>query len=287
MDPQKTLIAREDLPLFGKRVLFCTPRNYAQKLTGLLVKHGALPVWMPTIVIEPMSDYSEFDDAIRNLSDYNWISFTSRNGIEAFFNRLEILGLDKSILSEIKFSALGNDGKALEEKGIKVDLLPPAASPKGVVEELEHRGETTGRILLPVPEVYGMDEPSVIPDYVGWLEELGMEPHRVPAYATHRVTDGLELELQMILDGKLDLIAFTSVGEIDGLLHMLADRSDYLAKQPLACYGPVTANGAKQRGLRIDIVAQNYSIFEGYIEALENYFLSPARSSATDAGNPS
>ena len=74
-----------------------------------------------------------------------------------------------------------------------------------------------------------MEEPSVIPDYVGWLEELGMEPHRVPAYATHRVTAGLEPELQMLRDGKLDLIAFSSVGEIDGLLHMLGDDRDVLA----------------------------------------------------------
>jgi len=272
MEFEKTLSARQDLPLFGKGVLFCTPRNYAQKLAGLLVRHGALPVWMPTIVIEPMKDYSEFDDAIRNLSNYDWISFTSRNGIEAFFNRLEALGLDKSILAATSVSALGNDSRALEQRGIKVDLLPPAASTRGVVEELERRGETKGRILLPVPEVYGMDEPSVIPDYVSLLEDLGMSPHRVPAYATHRVTNGLELEVQMVLDGKLDLIAFSSVGEIDGLLYMLADRSDVLTRQTLACYGPVTANGAKQRGLRVDIVAENYSVFEGYIEAMEDYF---------------
>jgi len=272
MEIEKTLIARKDLPLFGKRVLFCTPRNYAQKLAGLLVRHGALPVWMPTIVIEPMTDYAEFDAAIRKLADYDWISFTSRNGIEAFFSRLEALGLDKSVLSDIKVSALGNDRSALEERGIKVDLLPPAASTRGVVAELQSRGETNGRILLPVPEVRGMDEPSVIPEYVAQLEDLGMSPHRVPAYATHRVTQGLELELQMVLAGQLDLIAFSSVGEIDGLLYLLGDRSDVLSRQILACYGPVTANGAKQRGLRVDIVAEDYSMFEGYIEAMEDYF---------------
>lgn len=272
MYDEKTLIAREDLPLFGKRILFCAPRNYARKLAGLLVQHGALPIWMPTIVIEPMQDYTEFDTAIGRLADYDWISFTSRNGIEAFFNRLEALDLDHSILSGTRVSALGNDGKALEAKGIKVDLLPPAASTRGVVEELERRGETDGRILLPVPEVYGMDEPSVIPDYVDGLETLGLDVHRVPAYATRRTTDGLEPELQMILDDVPDLIAFTSVGEIDGLLALLGERRDVLDRRTIACYGPVTANGAKQRDLRVDIVADNYSIFEGYIEAMENHF---------------
>ena len=272
MSAEKTLIAREDLPLFGKRILFCAPRNYAQKLARLLVRHGALPVWMPTIVIEPMKDYSEFDKSIRNLSGYDWISFTSRNGIEAFVNRLDVLGLNSSILSDIQVSALGNDGKALQEQGVKVDLLPPAASTRGVIEELQRRGETNRSILLPVPEVYGMEEPSVIPDYVEGLKGIGMKPHRVPAYATHRVTDGLEHELQMILAGSVDLIAFSSVGEIDGLLHLLGDRSDVLADRTVACYGPVTANGAKQRNLRVDFVAENYSVFEGYIDAMEKYY---------------
>jgi len=272
MEIERTLIARKDLPLYGKRVLFCTPRNYAQKLGRLLIRHGALPVWMPTIVIEPMQDYSEFDAAICALSDYNWVSFTSRNGIEAFCCRLDVLGLDKNVLDGVRVSALGNDGKLLEERGIEVDLLPAAASTKGVVEELERRGVTSGRILLPVPEVYGMDEPSVIPDYCGWLTDLGMQPHRVPVYATHRVTGGLEVELQLLLDGKLDLVAFTSVGEIDGLLHMLGNDRHVLDDQTIACYGPVTANGARQRNLRVDIVADNYSVFEGYIQALERHY---------------
>ena len=83
---EKTLVRRESLPLFLKRILFTTPRNYAAKLSRLLVLRGALPVWMPTIVIESMPDYHEFDQVIKNLSDYSWIAFTSRNGIEAFFD---------------------------------------------------------------------------------------------------------------------------------------------------------------------------------------------------------
>ncbi|HHQ15123.1 MAG TPA: uroporphyrinogen-III synthase [Chromatiales bacterium] len=271
---ERTLIARKDLPLYGKRVLFCTPRNYAQKLAGLLVRHGALPIWMPTIVIEPMDDYSGFDEAIRRLADYAWISFTSRNGIEAFFNRLDALGLDASILKNTRVSALGNDGKALEARGVTVDLLPPAASTRGVVEELRRRGETSGKILLPVPEVYGMEEPSVIPDYVALLEELGMQPCRVPAYATRRVTTGLDPELELLTGGKLDLVAFSSVAEIDSLLYLLADRRDALDHLTVACYGPVTASGAKERGLSVAFTADNYSAFEGFIDAMENHFRS-------------
>jgi uroporphyrinogen-III synthase len=266
----RTLVAREELPLFGKRVLFCTPRNYAQKLAGLLVRHGALPVWAPTVVIEPLRDHAALDAALRNLSDYDWVSFTSRNGIEACFNRLDALGLDRGVLARVKISALGNDGRLLRDAGIRVDLLPPAASTRGVVEELARRGATGGRILLPVPEVFGMDEPSVIPDYVDLLAGIGMKPHRVPAYATHRVADGLDAELELLRSRRVDLVAFTSVAEIDGLLFLLGDDRDALQAATLACYGPVTADGARQRGLHVDVVAEDYSAFEGFIAALED-----------------
>jgi len=272
IDFSKTLISRSDLPLFGKRILFCTPRNYAAKLSRLLVLRAARPVWMPTIVIEPMQDYDEFDRSIRNLAEYRWLAFTSRNGIEAFFDRLEVLGLDYSILKNTRLAALGNDGKALEERGLKVDCLPSPATTKGIVEELQRRGENKGRILLPVPAVYGMDEPSVIPDLVQWLEEAGMDVCRVPAYATKRVSDGLDAEKRMIIAGDLDLIAFTSVAEIESLLFVLGDQRDVLDRHTLAFYGPMTAGGARQRGLKVDIVSENFSAFEHYLEAMEKYF---------------
>jgi len=272
MNLEKTLIARSDLPLYGKRILYCTPRNYAQKMARLLVLRGARPVWMPTIVIEPMDDYSEFDEAIRNLGKYRWLSFTSRNGIEAFFDRLDALGLDHRILENVMVSALGNDSKALEERGIRADLLPTETSGAGVIAELKQRGENSGRILLPVPEVYGMEEPPVIPDYVSGLLDLGMDVHRVPAYATRRVTEGLEHELRMIVDGELDMIAFTSVAELDSLLYMLGDSSDVLAKHTIASYGESVVKSARGKNLHSHIVSENYSAFEYFLEAMEEYF---------------
>ncbi len=272
LDFDKTLIGSDDLPLFSRRILFCTPRNYAAKLARLLVLRGARPVWMPTIVIEPLVDYRELDLAIMNLAEYDWLAFTSRNGIEAFFDRLDALGLDTGVFKKTKLAALGNDGKALEYRGVRVDCLPPEATTRGIVEELQRRGENHGRILLPVPVVRGMQEPDVIPNLVGWLREAGMDPHRVPAYTTRRVSDGLEAETRMIIDGEVDLLAFTSVGEIESLLYVLGDRRDVLDRYTTACYGPMTAGGARQRGIHVDIVSPDNSAFEHYVEAMEKYF---------------
>jgi uroporphyrinogen-III synthase len=270
---EQTLVPREALPLYGKHILFTTPRNYAAPFARLLVLRGALPVWMPTIVIEPMDDYGDLDRAIRNLSDYDWLAFTSRNGIEAFFDRLHALGLDKSVLGNTKLCALGNDAKALEKREIEADIVPPVATTKGIVDELARMGVKSGRILLPVPEVVRMEEPRVIPDLVGWLRDIGMEPHRVPAYTTTRVTEGLSVEKKMLLGGQIDIVAFTSAAEIESLLFLLGDKRDVLEESTVACYGPVTAGGAAERGLDSAIVSKDFSSLEGFIQALEEYFL--------------
>lgn len=277
IDFEKTLVMREALPLYLKRILFTTPRNYAAKLARLLILRGALPVWMPTIVIEAMHDYHEFDQAIRNLSEYSWLAFTSRNGIDAFFDRLEALTLDTGILKNTKLCALGNDAKALQEKGIEVDLVPPVASTKGIVDELERREIKSGRILLPVPEVVGMKEPRVIPDLVGWLSGIGMDVHRVPAYTTRRSSDGLSVEKKMLLDGTINMVAFTSAAEIESLLFLLGEERGVLQRTIVASYGPVTAGGATERGVHSEIVSKDFSALEGFVEAMELYYLAEGK----------
>jgi len=272
IDFDTTLIMRDDLPLFGKRILFTTPRNYAGKLARLLVLRGALPIWMPTVVIEPMKDYTLFDGAIQNISSYDWLAFTSRNGIEAFFDRLESLGLTQDVLGKTKLCALGNDAAALEGRGINADLLPRVPTTRALVDGLADLGAGGGRILLPVPEVVGMDEPGVIPNLVTWLGEIGMIVDRVPAYTTTRVSTGFAPELSMLLEAHIDVVAFTSAAEIESLLFLLGENRDILARTLVACYGPVTAGGAAERDVSVQIVSEQFSVFEGFIEAMEQYF---------------
>lgn len=270
---QRSLLARQALPLHGKTILFTTPRNYAGKLGGLLIEQGARPVWMPTIVIEPMADYGELDRALEQRDQYEWVAFTSRNGIEAFFSRLEALGLDAADFSGVKFAAVGNDARALEAGGIDPDLVPPVSSPKGIVDELARRGVTSGTVLVPVPDVIGMDEPLVVPDFLAALQEIGLQTIRVPAYVTARATDGLAVGTDMLLAGKIDMIAFTSRGEIESLLLHLGDRRDVLdGDAAIACFGPITAAGARMRKLRLDVIAEDYSRFEGFVAAMARYY---------------
>jgi uroporphyrinogen-III synthase len=272
----RALIGRDEMPLYGKTILYTTPRNYAGRLGRYLIEHGARAIWMPTIVIEPMPDYSVFDDVLLNAEKYDWIAFTSRNGIEALLDRMGALGLAQADLKGLRFAAVGNDAKALEQAGITPDIVPPVSSPIGIVNELKRQGYTSGTVLVPAPEVVGMEEPEVVPDFIRDLEAIGLDTVKVPAYVTARATDGLELGTQLLLDGKVDVIAFTSRGEMESLLLHLGDKRDVLdGDTAIACFGPITAGGAKLRNLRVDIVADDYSRFQGFVSAMEDYFDEP------------
>jgi uroporphyrinogen-III synthase len=270
---ESSLIARRDLPLYGKTVLYTTPRNYAGKLGRLLIERGARPVWMPTIYIEPVPDYRVFDEVLRERDRYNWIAFTSRNGIDAYLDRMAALDLTPADMIGLKAAAVGNDATALKKAGIIPVLVPPKPSPIGIVNEMKRRGITGGTVLVPAPDVIGMDEPLVVPEFIADLQAIGLETKRVPAYVTARETEDLELGTELLLDGKIDMIAFTSRGEIESLLLHLGDDREVLNENTvLACFGPITSKGAELRNLKVDVVARDYSRFEGFVAAMEDYY---------------
>jgi len=270
-DFNQKLVAKGNLPLYGKRVLFTTPRNYAGSLGKLLLERGARIVWMPTIEIWPMQDYREFDQAIDNLADYAWIGFTSENGIEAYCNRLAAKGIDGRLIKTTKLAAFKADARAFVPWGITPDLLPEESSPKGIIDELVSRGVKSGKILVPVPEVSGVQEPYVVPEFIEQLQKLGMTTHRVAAYRTMAVTEGIAVEMRMLLNREIDIIVFTSSAEIFSLLDHLKDKREILNDVVTAYMGTFTARTGTMVKLRQDIVPEKFTM-QALLDAMEAYF---------------
>ncbi len=109
---------------------------------------------LPLIKVEPMDDYREFDNYLKNISDYDWIIFASRYGAEYFFNRLGAVGLDSRALNGIKIAAVGDSTKnSLLDFGIKADLVPKNESSKGLIKKLKKRGLRNKRIFLPRSDI--------------------------------------------------------------------------------------------------------------------------------------
>jgi len=273
IDFDRKLIARDDLPLYGKRVLFTSPRNYAVPLGQLLIQRGARPVWMPTIEIWPMPDYDELDQVIKNLSDYDWLAFSSENGIEPFCSRLTALGLDASAITRAgtKIAAFRMDSLVLEKAGLSPDLIPREMSTGGVIEEFRNRGITNGSVIVPCPRVSGVVEPYVIPQFISDFENLGMTAKRLEVYRTMAVEEIGPVEKELLLNEKIDICIFTSSGEIFSFLNHLQDRLDIVNKSVVAYMGSFTSKTGGEVGLNVDIVPENFTM-RGLLEALEAYY---------------
>ena len=273
MNNHQLLIPYNQLPLFGKRILITAPRNYAARLSQQILKYGGLPIVMPTIETCRLSDYSELDTALQQIDKFNWIAFTSRNGIDAFFERMNFLGISTSVLQNCQLCALGKDSERLLDFGVKVDLIPKESSPSRIVRELAKIPELKSKnILLPVPQVVGIPEPNIVPRFVAGLNKIGMEVTCVRAYTTRCLDKNIyEVELNLIRTRKIEALAFSSTAEVESFLQMVEGPQDY-EHCIIACFGPYTAGGAHSLGLNVSICSGDYSSFTGFAQAIAQWF---------------
>ncbi|MCD6299903.1 MAG: uroporphyrinogen-III C-methyltransferase [Dehalococcoidales bacterium] len=257
----------EKRPLWGKRILVTRARHQANELSQLLRKYGAIPIEMPVIEISPPPTWEELDQAIRNLKSYHWIVFTSVNAVEVFFQRLYALKLDTRWLDNIKVGVIGPaTANALKERGIYPDYLPETYTHQGFLTKLNRQDIVQRRVLLPRADIAGKELSK-------GLTELGAEVHQVTAYKTTATTkEAVSQGKQMLLQGEIDVITFTSASTVTNLLTILGQERESINRAKIACIGPNTAAALNEKGLKADIMATEHTI-PSLVEAIEQYFL--------------
>ncbi len=266
------LLATKTFPLYGKRIVITAPRNYASRFAVEIINSGGIPVIMPTIETCYLSSYQALDNNLKNITQFNYIAFTSRNGINAVISRLESLNLPLSCLNNCQLIAIGKDSQRLEEIGLNVAIIPKESSPQGIVSELAKKPNIHQQsILVPIPQVIGISEPDIIPNFITALERLDTTITSVYAYQTRCLDPVLySVESELIKQEKIDIIAFSSTAEIESFLQIV-DPNQIPTNCLIACFGPYTAKNARNLGLTVDIVGKNYHSFRGFIEAITDY----------------
>jgi uroporphyrinogen III methyltransferase/synthase len=247
----------ERRPLFGRRVLVTRARAQASALTGLLVEQGAEVIECPAIEIEPLES-RELDVALANLARYDWLIFTSRNGVERFFSRLRALDWDVRALHAARLAAIGPEtARALEERLLKVDVMAEDFRAEGLLEAMARQRLRGSRILLPRAE--GARE--VLTD------ELRANGAQVDEIATYRsVVPGASVAiLRAALTKRLDCLSFTSSSTVKHFFHLLElacgqDGRERICQARIACIGPITAATAVRAGLAVHIVPDQYTV---------------------------
>lgn len=259
----------EQRPLFGKRIVVTRAREQASDFVARLCELGAECVEFPTIEVIPPSSWKELDRAVGNLETYQWLVFTSVNGVKYFFDRLEDSGQDARNLKGISIAAIGpKTADAIREKGVKPDLVPEEYRAEAVVEAFRKHGVKGLRILLP----RAAEAREVLPQE---LEEMGATVEVVEAYRTVK-PEGSKNEIKAMLEkGDIHVVTFTSSSTVSNFMEMFVEEGDrllkWMEKVTVACIGPVTAKTAKERGLSVRVTPSEYTI-EALARAIVDYF---------------
>jgi uroporphyrinogen III methyltransferase/synthase len=259
-------------PLAGRTVVITRAQDQADQFVAELEKYGANVVLCPTIEICALENYERLDEAIEHLYGYDWLIFTSVNGVDYFFQRLKTGGRDVSDLDDLKVCAIGDaTADKLRDLQVHVDVIPENFVAEGVFSALDRfvGGAEALRglnILLP--------RASVARDYLPKaLADAGARVDVVPAYRTLLPANLDRGRVGAMLSGDADCIAFTSSSTVRNLARLFdtQDLSAALSGVVIACIGDITATTARDYGLNVKIEPKEFTI-PALAHAIAEYF---------------
>ena len=254
-------------PLFGKKIIVTRSREQASDFSVLLEKYGAEPIEFPTIETVPPKDWKEIDRAIKNLPKYDWAIFTSINGVKYFVERLKKQGKDIRELKGIKICAIGPaTAKAIEDLGIKVDLLPKEYRAEAIIAGLGKNKIKGKSFLLP----RALKAREVLPEEI---KRLGGKVDVVTAYRTVQPKEKTDEIRKMLREKRVDVVTFTSSSTVENFANMFKRNEvpGILNGTRVACIGPITKDTATKLGIKTDIMPEKYTI-PALTEAIGEYY---------------
>lgn len=252
----------ENRPLFGKRVGITRPSQQADPVISQLLELGAQPILLPVIEILPVDDWAPVDDALSRLDEYDWLVFTSSNGVTAFLDRLWDTGGDMRRLSNVRLAAIGNStAQTLADYHLKPDIVPEmfraeelaaALKPHVVDKRVLWARASRGRDILPKE-----------------LRSVGAVVDELVVYRNVDIDGFSEDSLAIIENGQIDWIGLSSPSIARGLRNLLSPVafSEIGRTVRLASISPVTTAAAREVGLQIDAEATTYT-WDGICSAI-------------------
>lgn len=277
----------QTLPLQGKRILVTRTREQASVFSERLQALGAVPVEFPTIRIVPPRDWEQLDSALNKLfledaverPYYDWLVFTSVNGVTICCERLITLGHTIEHMRHVRIAAIGPaTASALKRYGLTAGVVPDEYVAEGVAAALINDAQERG-ISLVGQRVLLARAAEARKILATELQQAGALIDEVPAYYTvavaHDDKQGQQV-LRLLREQKLDMLTFTSSSTVRNFMQWLSsdeERVRLVTHNPhltIACIGPITTQTARELGLNVAIEAQEFTIV-GLVEAIIHY----------------
>lgn len=244
-------------PLFGQTVLVTRPEQQASSLMQKLNALGATTMLQPAIEIEPVDDWSKVDAAIEQLSTFDWLVFSSANGVKYFLDRILALGHDLRALASCRLAAIGPaTAESLAEYHLRIDLQPDTYRAEALAELLAP--QAAGKRMLLLRASRGRE---VLAET---LAAANAEVHQVVVYKSRDVQQPNEEIAAALATGEINWITVTSSAIARSLVQLFGDS---LRNAKLAAISPLTAGVLKEAGHPPTVVAEEYTT-EGLLRAI-------------------
>jgi uroporphyrinogen III methyltransferase / synthase len=254
----------EQRPLFGRRIVVTRAREQAGRLSQQLVELGAEVLEIPTIKVVPPDRKLDLVDALLELNSYNWLVFTSPNGVTSFFDYFFKRFQDLRDIGGVRIAAIGPaTATKLKELHLQVDLMPDEALGSKIAGALnKYESVENLKICLLRAEVADPDLPKA-------LQALGAIVDDIAVYKTVVETEDRTGDAAKLIAGGADWITFTSASTVEHF-HARFDLPGFLKKYPqakLASIGPETSKAIRSLGLEPTVEAREHTI-EGLVKIL-------------------
>ncbi len=256
----------ESKPLFGKTVLVTRAIIQAKIFAELLEEEGAQVIEFPTIEVVPLRTWTRIDKAIENLDRYNWLIFTSVNGVIFFFQRLRQKQSDVRDLKGIRIAAIGEQTKnEINKMGINADLIPEEYRAEGLIKLFEKINVKGSRVLIPRARIARKILPMK-------LRNMGASVDVFPVYET-KMPGKLKIDKvrKLLRNGFIDVITFTSSSTVKNFFSMIGRDKKIISRSTIACIGPITAETIRSYGIEPEIISGTYTV-QGLTKEIASYF---------------
>ncbi|TLS39217.1 uroporphyrinogen-III synthase [Pseudalkalibacillus caeni] len=249
------------LPLEGKRIVVTRSKEQARSFSKKIKDLGGIPLEVPLIAFKETASTSREADGFTYVQDFDWVVFTSTNGVRFFFERY------KELPAGVRVAAVGpKTSRALERRGIKVDLLPETFVAEGLVEAVQREFSGEERVLLPRGNLARKELPLQ-------LKQMGIEVEELVVYETVIENTSKPLLEDMLLNEKADILTFTSSSTVHHFVQLADDIHwrPLIAGMKVASIGPITENTLRSYQIEPEIIAQKYNI-DGLIDAIVDFY---------------
>jgi uroporphyrinogen III methyltransferase/synthase len=260
------------LPLFGKRIVVTRPAHQADETANAIRDRGAEPVVVPAIAIHPPPDLDALARSVSVLDSYDVVAFTSANGVDRTIDALAASRRDVRAFGRALVAAIGPGTEAaLFRHGIVADIVAKEFRGEGlaasILEALRGRAPAAKKRVLLMRALVARD---ALPDA---LRAAGAEVDVTAVYETRPATPASIEKLRGDLStGAIDVVTFTSSSTVTEFCRALGpDAAELLGRAVVAVIGPVTAETARELGVRVDVSAEPFTV-AGLLDALERHF---------------